>query len=278
MAPSLHAQEEEPEEVDVGLDTGTYLMPEDLEVPLEIDDSLPGDSLANDSLFSWMGSGVLYDSSDVALRTLPSASQLEAYLDDDRFNYDPEGYSRDPSFAEEVMRVIGDILEAIFGERSGAAFRIFFEALPWILLAVSLFLLLRAVIGQQAGGLFRRNRVENRRVIDEEIADIHALDFPTLIAGALERGEYRAAVRYHYLALLQTLSSAERIDWRPEKTNGAYLAELRGTPLYEPMRSLTLFFDYVWYGEFAIGREEYDDYRRDVESIDRLLSRSGGER
>ncbi len=247
-----------------GADTGTYIMPDDLEIPMEIEEF-------GDSSFSVMGEGVLYDSTDLDLRALPPATLIEAYLKDDRFNYDPNGYSRDPSFVEEILQAIGRFFESIFGGVDSSVLEVFFEILPWILLVGALLLVLRAVIGEQGGGLFRRNVVENRLGIEEEIKDIHALDFSALIATALKGEDYRSAVRYHYLELLQKLSRLERIDWRPEKTNGEYLAELRTTPLSEPMRSLTLSFDYVWYGEFEIGEGEYDDYRRDVERVNAML-------
>lgn len=247
-----------------GADTGVYVMPDDLDVPIEIAEF-------GDSTLSWMGGGVAYDSTDLELRALPSVSQIDVYFEDDRFNYDPNGYSRDPSLLEEILRAIDEFFDSI-GVGESPLFEFFFKILPWVLLVGALLLVLRALIGQKGGRLFRRNLVENRLGIEEEIHDIHALDFPALIAAALKAEDYRSAVRYHYLELLGKLSQRERIDWRPEKTNGEYLVELRGTRLSDPMRSLTHFFDYVWYGEFEIGEREYGDYRRDVERIDAVLA------
>ena len=244
-------------------DSLDYEFPEDMEVPLEAFDF--------DEEGSFFGEeGAHYDSTLLDLRVVP-VDQLDKYLADDRFNYDPLGRSPDPSFLEQISEWIGDVLEQIFG--ASEVVSTIGEAIPWVLLVVAVILIVRSMVGRQIGGLLGRKRAESTLRMVEEIEDIHALDFPTLIAEALRSKDYRLAIRLHYLELLQRLSSAKVIDWRPEKTNGEYLTELYGTELYRPMSDLTLFFDYVWYGEFTIGSAEYERFRRDLEEAGGLLGR-----
>lgn len=244
-------------------DSLDYEFPEDMEVPLEAFDF--------EEDFFLDGEGVRYDSARLELRVLP-LEQLDKYLKDERFNYDPLGRSPDPSFLEEILRWIGDVLEDIFG--AGDVASVIGEVIPWILLVLAIVLIVRSMVGRQIGGGFGRKRGGTTLRMVEEIEDIHALDFPTLIAEALRGSDYRLAIRLHYLELLQRLSSAKVIDWRPEKTNGEYLTELYGTELYRPMSDLTLFFDYVWYGEFTVGSSEYERFLGDLEEASALLGRS----
>ena len=212
-----------------------------------------------------------YDSTELFLRS-PAAGALEQYREDDRFDYDPDGGPEDRGFFEKIIDWIAEIFERLFGV--GDAVKDVAGVFPYILFAIALGLVIWTAVRSNGGlRLFRRSAQREDIVFDEEIRDIHALDFPTLLNEALERKDYRSAVRIHYLQLLQSLSSSGRIDWRPEKTNGEYLAELRSSTLYDPMRRLTLLFDYVWYGEFPIDGGEYERVRVDFEQTAGILGR-----
>lgn len=212
-----------------------------------------------------------YDSTELYLRS-PAAGALDEYREDDRFDYDPDGGPGDRSFFEKIVDWIAEIFDRLFGV--GDAVQDVAGVIPYILFAIALGLVIWTVVRSNGGfRLFRRAAQREDIVFNEEIRDIHALDFPTLLNEALARKDYRSAIRIHYLQLLQSLSSSGRIDWRPEKTNGEYLAELRSSTIYDPMRRLTLLFDYVWYGEFAIDRGEYESVRVDFEQTAGMLGR-----
>lgn len=78
------------------------------------------------------------------------------------------------------------------------------------------------------------------------------MDFEKLIREALEKKEYRYGVRLTFLYALKLLSDKQHVDWRPGKTNHDYLEELNEGELKTGFNELSFYFDYAWYGEFAV--------------------------
>lgn len=74
---------------------------------------------------------------------------------------------------------------------------------------------------------------------------------------ALKIPDYRLAVRIHYLSGLQDLNEKGFIKYELEKTNWTYVYELSQTDLNDDFVELTKYFDYIWYGEFALNEENY---------------------
>src|SRR5205085_4474841 len=91
--------------------------------------------------------------------------------------------------------------------------------------------------------------------------NIHDLNLDDLIIRAAESRNYRLAVRYLYLKILKQLNDNGNIDWKPGKTNRMYLAELHKNNLYKPFEYLTTQFEYVWYGEFEVNDDSYQNVK-----------------
>ena len=77
-------------------------------------------------------------------------------------------------------------------------------------------------------------------------------NFDAAISRAVSENNYRLAVRYMYLQLLQRLTAAGAIEFAVDKTNTEYLREITGKPYKDEVAELTRYYDYVWYGEFVI--------------------------
>jgi hypothetical protein len=85
-------------------------------------------------------------------------------------------------------------------------------------------------------------------------------------AEALAReGDFLAAVRHLYLAVLTQLHRADLIRYERTRTNGEYLRQLRaadgGAELAEPFRRLTRLFEQKWYGERACAADDFERCR-----------------
>ena len=97
---------------------------------------------------------------------------------------------------------------------------------------------------------------------DTMAENIHEVDFATRLAEAEAAGNWRLAVRLGYLQLLKSLADGGLIQWQPDKTNHAYLAELPTTgPLRGAFREATRQFEYVWYGGLALSAPLYAQVR-----------------
>ena len=83
-------------------------------------------------------------------------------------------------------------------------------------------------------------------------------NFKTLINKALEKNNYRLAIRYHYLQVLKHLSKKGQIEWDTEKTNYDYYREIKDEKTREEFQYISYIYDYCWYGEFEISNEDYN--------------------
>ena len=110
---------------------------------------------------------------------------------------------------------------------------------------------------------------------DTMAENIHEVDFATRLAEAEAAGNWRLAVRLGYLQLLKTLADGGLINWQPDKTNRAYLAELPATgPLRPAFREATQQFEYVWYGELALTAPLYAQVRAGHQALRSQLGRN----
>ncbi|MFZ1306638.1 MAG: DUF4129 domain-containing protein, partial [Ferruginibacter sp.] len=93
--------------------------------------------------------------------------------------------------------------------------------------------------------------------VEEEIITKES-DFDALIRQSLQSGNYRHAVRYQYLRTLHLLAEKNMVQLAPDKTNFQYVSEIANRNHQQPFASLTLNYEYVWYGEFEIDKNIYD--------------------
>jgi hypothetical protein len=76
---------------------------------------------------------------------------------------------------------------------------------------------------------------------------------------ALQRNDFRLAIRIYYLMVIKELSQRKLISWRKEKTNFDYLMELREANQYKGFRDVTLIFERIWYGERAMDEHHFGE-------------------
>jgi hypothetical protein len=114
-----------------------------------------------------------------------------------------------------------------------------------------------------AGGnsLFKGKTKRKEETVDAtlEDVDIHTITYDDEIARAKERHDYRFAVRLWFLRSLKEMSDLQLINWKIDKTNSDYYYELAGSDLQKQFGSVSLLYDYVWYGKFPITALRYRD-------------------
>ncbi len=93
--------------------------------------------------------------------------------------------------------------------------------------------------------------------LDKIEENLHEAELNDPIRRAIAAGDYPLAVRLYYLAMLKELSVRNHIRWKRDKTNGAYLRELAGSPLFGTMQEVTLIFERVWYGKVELTPSDF---------------------
>ena len=103
-------------------------------------------------------------------------------------------------------------------------------------------------------------------LVEEELSS--ESDFDAMIRQAVGKGNYRLAIRYQYLRSLHRLADKHFIEMAADKTNYQYVRELAGRgpavnqQFQNDFASLTLNYEYVWYGEFSVDDVIYNRIAR----------------
>lgn len=149
---------------------------------------------------------------------------------------------------------------------------VFFKYLFIVLgIAAVVFLVLR-LTGVDMLNIFRRKVTSAPIPYSEFFEDINAISFDREIENAVSSANYRLAVRLLYLKCLKQLSDAGLINWEINKTNTAYIHELKDENRRSAFSRLTRQFEYVWYGEFMINEPVYSDINSSFSDFSRHLA------
>lgn len=139
----------------------------------------------------------------------------------------------------------------------------------WVLI-VGVFLAL-VIYYMAESGLFRRNRripEAKGQDMEEMPEDIFAINYQREIDKAVANGDYRLAVRLHYLQLLKQMTARNLIRYEQDKTNMDYLMQLHNTAYYHDFFRVTLHYEYSWYGKFPVTSDTYQLILQDLNKID----------
>ncbi|HSQ45221.1 MAG TPA: hypothetical protein VLM16_09505 [Ginsengibacter sp.] len=115
------------------------------------------------------------------------------------------------------------------------------------------------------GGLFIKGNIKHG---DEPVAEepeklSEYSTYNELVNEAESQNDFNLAIRYLYLQSLKKLSDRELIFFSADKTNKFYVQELSGHAFQSEFASLTLNYEYMWYGKFAINRDRYQQLKQE---------------
>lgn len=148
--------------------------------------------------------------------------------------------------------------EWLFGvEQASGAFNVFLKILPYVLLVVLVFILIKFFINVNARAISYAQKNKTVVTLSEEEHIIKNEDIQKLIQQALAAKNYRLAVRYYYLYILQLMDENGIIVWELQKTNTDYNRELEKIDLKKPFATITRLYEYIWYGDFPIDENKY---------------------
>ncbi len=126
-----------------------------------------------------------------------------------------------------------------------------------IIAGIVLFILLRLLLGLNSP---RNRKIKHKVValdIDKIEENLYESDLEEYIQQAIAGGNFALAVRLYYLEVLKTLSLANTIKWKKDKTNRDYLTEMLKSSLYKSFTEITFIFERIWYGDNAISYDEF---------------------
>nr|WP_157246938.1 DUF4129 domain-containing protein [Pedobacter panaciterrae] len=191
------------------------------------------------------------DSTKVDLRKFDK-SKLDAFAKEADFKYDdaPVGLSLWDRFWRWFWDLIG---HALSNKMSGGLIK---YLIIIVFVGLAVFIVLK-IIGADLKIFSHKSQIVEVPY-SESNDNIHEINFNEQIEKAIENSNYRLAVRLLYLRSLKKLSDTNLIHWLPEKTNQTYISEINDPDKKREFSKLTHQFEYVWYGEFFIDRENFN--------------------
>jgi hypothetical protein len=136
----------------------------------------------------------------------------------------------------------------------------------------ALILIIRGLIkADRRGLLFGKINSNELKMIESE-EDISQINFDELIAAAVERKDYKLAVRYLFLKSLKLLSEKEFIELRNNKTNHQYLSEIKNNSVSNAFQIATSRFEWIWYGDFPVDEKVMKSSQKDFNELFGLIA------
>ncbi|MFD2826129.1 DUF4129 domain-containing protein [Leeuwenhoekiella polynyae] len=145
------------------------------------------------------------------------------------------------------------------------------KALPYLLIAGVLVFLIWLFLRIDLGSSPLKNTELNKVILSDEQDIIETHDIESLIAQALHENNYRLAVRFYYLLVLQKLSKKDIIDWQVQKTNADYVYEIKSEGLRKDFTKLTRIYDFIWYGNFDVNETDFLKAEKEFKQITTTL-------
>ena len=220
------------------------------------------------SCLSWLLQAqpvVTADSGNVVVRSFNPAS-IEKFKEDEDFQYNRH---KEPvkslwdRFWDWFWFKVNQILQTKSGRTT------VYTVLIVVAVAALAYFIFK-VLGMDGGKLFGR-RAESGLDYSVGADDIHQISFDEAINDAIASGNFRLAVRLLYLQSLKKLSDKNLINWKIDKTNSDYLQEVLNNSWHSLFRQLTNKFEWVWYGEMNIGRQEFENLQAQFQQFNNQL-------
>lgn len=177
-------------------------------------------------------------------------ARIAAWQQDTAYDYNRELIEPQESILEWLFSVLVGFLREMIGA-------VMQQDASWVIAVTGTILLLGLagwLLYKFRPGLFSRGE---KKPLDYELEEdtIYGIDFDAAIQKALDRQDYREAVRLKYLQTLKLLTEAGKIDWQLHKTPTQYTCEFAGAAFL----SMTQHFLRIRYGNFEATREIYEE-------------------
>jgi hypothetical protein len=209
---------------------------------------------------------VIHDTATVSIRQFAPA-RINEYKSHPDFQYEPLA-APSRTFWDRFWEWFWQKAEDLLGKgKTGMVLKYLLVA---AVIGVSVFFVLK-LSGMSGEGLFGKSgkRAGPDYSVFEE--NIHTINFDQAIQQAIEDRNYRFAIRLLYLQSLKNLADRELISWQINKTNIAYVQELKGHAYEEDFRYLTAQFEFHWYGEASAGETGFHTVKAQFDRFNKQL-------
>ncbi len=195
-----------------------------------------------------------YDDSEITKVPLDQNS-IEAYQAAEDFNY--KEALPDDNWWTRLKQKLTDLYHSFIhwlldGDEAVGIWAILVKLLPYLLVAGVVALIVWLFFKMDSGNLLMEKIKAPETFLSDDEALIQRPDLQQLLDTAISNENYRIAVRYYYLLVLQKMSSKDLIHWEVQKTNHDYINEIKNLTTQTQFSKVTALYDYIWYGNFEV--------------------------
>lgn len=187
-------------------------------------------------------------------RNFPT-SFLENY-NSSEYNYANQEPSWFENFSKWIFLLIIKFFE-LFIPKSEQTAKNVNNILTIFFIILTIYIILKFAIKNEGGWIFRKKQKNIETNIIDEIIEVKNSNFELLVNDAKTNSDYRNAVRFYYLWVLQKLAQKNYIKLDSEKTNADYQNELSSSKTLNNFKKSSYYYNYIWYGEFQINQNEF---------------------
>lgn len=184
----------------------------------------------------------------------PGNAFVEKFRSEPAFNYTE--VVEDNPWGKHMIRWLADLFGGLSAEITADVLGFLLKMLVVSCLIYALYLMVKAGVISPWGQKEKKFKEETLNTVLFSDPD----RFRRRLEEALKAGNYKSAVRIHYLNVLFLLNEKGLIHWDLYKTNALYLREI---PLEKKkaFQRLSTVFDCVCYGDFEIDEKVYPEIR-----------------
>jgi hypothetical protein len=145
------------------------------------------------------------------------------------------------------------------------------KALVVLVVIYGVFVVVSILLGKEGAWFLLKKSDESTLSYRLNEDELKSSDYTSLFKEARLNQDYRLAVRYRYLMLLQQLSSQGFIKYHPEKTNTDYSREIVNQELSDLFTYLSYIYDHTWYGAFTISEFEFSNTLHTFDRTNKMM-------
>jgi hypothetical protein len=196
---------------------------------------------------------------------------VDSYLAQKEFQY--KEIQQEQTWLDKIKQRIQNAWDrfwaGVFGSRAFTGFwKVFFQLAPYLLLLVLMALLVWLAM-KYGGGESQDKRFALSAISSDEVL-LKSDNLKGLAEEAMRNQDFRLALRYRYLIVLQQLIQKKLIVWKSSKTNYEYQRELQGTGFQAPFSEVTRIYNFVWYGHFDLDAKTFGELEKAFTQMDQV--------
>lgn len=244
--------------------------------------------LFQDTIYSAEKKVVQYDTHSNKTPLSLNKNKIEDYKNNPDFNYKPP--EETDNWWNQFTNWVGSLVTKFFNwlgnvwssfwewllpnSKGSAMWGFVIHVLPYIIIAVFVAFIIWLFYKLNPGAKLMKSKAKPAVFFTEEEEIIKTRDIQKLIDKALQKQNYRLAVRYYYLLILKRLTDAELIEYEFDKTNSDYFAEVTSEKLNHGFRKATNIYDYIWYGNFTVTEADFNKAQAIFKNLERSIPKT----